>query len=256
MSASDPIGFFDSGIGGVTVLKEAVRLLPHENYVFFSDSKNNPYGDKSDGEIIARCTEIVRYLTDEKHCKAIVIACNTASAKAAKSLRAQFKDIPIAAIEPAYKVVHDEKPNGSTLILATRGTVKSEKFRRLYYAYYNHKTKLHACPGLADLIEQGDKAKIRAYLNRTLAPYKGKVQNVVLGCTHYPLAREEIAAALGNVAFYDGANGVARRLRYLLAQNRVLNSSTAPGSIEFMDSNEDETTRIYKENRFFDILKR
>ena len=139
MRASDPVGFFDSGIGGVTVLKEAQRLLPNENYVFFSDSKNNPYGDKSDGEILARSAQIVRYLLCEKHCKAIVIACNTASAKAAKSLRAQFPNVPIAAIEPAYKVVHDKNPNGATLIMATKGTIKSEKFRRLYYFYYNHK---------------------------------------------------------------------------------------------------------------------
>lgn len=131
----------------------------------------------------------------------MVIACNTASAKAARSLRAQFTQIPIAAIEPAYKVVHDENPQGKTLIMATKGTIKSEKFRRLYYSYYNHKTCIHSCPGLADLIEKGGKEELEEYLRKTLAPYRDEVQNVVLGCTHYPLAKEEIKDVLGDVRF-------------------------------------------------------
>lgn len=254
MRASDPIGFFDSGIGGVTVLKEAQRLLPNENYVFFSDSKNNPYGDKSDGEILARSAQIVRYLLCEKHCKAIVIACNTASAKAAKSLRAQFPNVPIAAIEPAYKVVHDKNPNGATLIMATKGTIKSEKFRRLYYFYYNHNTSIHACHGLADLIEKGDPSEVLDYLKKTLAPYRGKVQNVVLGCTHYPLAKAQIQAVLGDVAFFDGAPGIARRLKYLLEKNGMLNESEKAGNTEFTDSSEDPQTRKEKAARFYRIL--
>lgn len=254
MSASDPVGFFDSGIGGVTVLKEAQRLLPNENYVFFSDSKNNPYGDKSDGEILARSAQIVRYLLCEKHCKAIVIACNTASAKAAKSLRAQFPNVPIAAIEPAYKVVHDKNPNGATLIMATKGTIKSEKFRRLYYFYYNHNTSIHACHGLADLIEKGDPNEVLDYLKNTLAPYRGKVQNVVLGCTHYPLAKAQIQAVLGDVAFFDGAPGIARRLKYLLEKNGMLNESEKAGNTEFTDSSEDPQTRKEKAARFYRIL--
>lgn len=254
MRASDPIGFFDSGIGGVTVLKEAQRLLPNENYVFFSDSKNNPYGDKSDGEILARSAQIVRYLLCEKHCKAIVIACNTASAKAAKSLRAQFPNVPIAAIEPAYKVVHDKNPNGATLIMATKGTIKSEKFRRLYYFYYNHNTSIHACHGLADLIEKGNPNEVLDYLKKTLSPYRGKVQNVVLGCTHYPLAKAQIQAVLGDVAFFDGAPGIARRLKYLLEKNGMLNESEKAGNTEFTDSSEDPQTRKEKAARFYRIL--
>lgn len=254
MRASDPVGFFDSGIGGVTVLKEAQRLLPNENYVFFSDSKNNPYGDKSDGEILARSAQIVRYLLCEKHCKAIVIACNTASAKAAKSLRAQFPNVPIAAIEPAYKVVHDKNPNGATLIMATKGTIKSEKFRRLYYFYYNHNTSIHACHGLADLIEKGNPNEVLDYLKNTLAPYRGKVQNVVLGCTHYPLAKAQIQAVLGDVAFFDGAPGIARRLKYLLEKNGMLNESEKAGNTEFTDSSEDPQTRKEKAARFYRIL--
>ena len=170
--SSRPIGFLDSGIGGITVLNKALKLMPNENYIFFSDSENNPYGDKSDAEIKALCRRTVDYFVNERRCKAVVLACNTASAKAAKYLRAQFPSVPIVAIEPAYKVVHDSSPGGGTLIMATKGTVKSEKFRRLYYSYYDHRTYLHACNGLADLIEGASSGEIKNYLNKNLAPYK------------------------------------------------------------------------------------
>lgn len=222
------------------MLNEALRLLPNENYVFFSDSQNNPYGDKSDGEIIARSKEIARFLINEKHCKAMVIACNTASAKAARSLRAQFTQIPIAAIEPAYKVVHDENPQGKTLIMATKGTIKSEKFRRLYYSYYNHKTCIHSCPGLADLIEKGGKEELEEYLRKTLAPYRGEVQNVVLG----------------DIRFFDGAPGTARRLEYLLRSKDILNNGSNAGEVEFIDSSVSEEIRKIKTNRFYNLLMR
>lgn len=256
LNSSAPIGFLDSGIGGITVLNEAIRLLPNENYLFFSDSKNNPYGDKSDGEIISRCLEISDFFIKEKKCKAIVIACNTASAKAAKSMRAAYPQIPIAAIEPAYKVVHDETPKGATLIMATKGTIKSEKFRRLYYSYYNHNTSIHACPGLADLIENGTESEILDYLEKTLSPYRGRVDNVVLGCTHYPLVKEEISSVLGSVRFFDGANGVARRLKYLLRENGMLNGQNGAGRVEFIDSSESEDKRKQKAERFYSLLKR
>ena len=99
-----PIGFLDSGIGGSTVLVKALKVLPNEDYVFFSDSAHNPYGDKSDEDIIDRCNHIVEYLIGEKNCKAIVVACNTASAKAVAELREKFKPTPFIAIEPAYKM--------------------------------------------------------------------------------------------------------------------------------------------------------
>lgn len=248
-----PIGFFDSGIGGATVLKAAMRLLPREDYVFFSDSANNPYGDKSDEEIILRSKQITRFLVEEKRCRAVVIACNTASAKAARAVRASFQGVPVAAIEPAYKVVHDERPQGATLIMATKGTIKSEKFRRLYYSYYDHNTSVHACPGLADLIERGDEAGIDKYLEENLSQYRGRVRNVVLGCTHYPLIKAQIAAALGDVRFYDGSAGVARRLKYLLEAQG--GSSGGSSRVEFEDSSADEKTRAQKEKRFFEILE-
>lgn len=176
---SRPIGIFDSGIGGVTVLKEIIKVLPEENYIYYSDSKNNPYGDKDDEEIINRCEEITNFLL-EKNCKAIVIACNTASAKSAKYLREKYPHIPIIAIEPAYKMVHDFAYDKTTLVLATKGTIESEKFNLLYKKYNNHKTYLMPCVGLADIIEEGDKDKLEKYLNKNIGIYKGKVENIVL----------------------------------------------------------------------------
>ena len=173
------IGIFDSGIGGVTVIREIINILPNENYIYFSDSINNPYGDKKQEEIIEICDKIVQNLL-KKNCKAIVIACNTASAIAAKHLREKYKEIPIIAIEPAYKMVYDYAYDNPTLVMATKGTIESEKFNILYNKYDNHKTELLECVGLADVIEEGNEEKIKNYLKENLGKYKGKVQNVVL----------------------------------------------------------------------------
>ena len=173
------IGVFDSGIGGVTVLKEIVKILPKENYIYYSDSKNNPYGDREEKELLKICENIVQFLLS-KNCKAIVIACNTASAKAVQYLREKYKEIPFIAIEPAYKMVYDYAYEKSTLVMATKGTIESEKFNMLYHKYDNHKTTLLSCVGLADTIEEGKQEKIIKYLEENLKEYKGKVENVVL----------------------------------------------------------------------------
>ena len=179
MKKQSSIGIFDSGIGGVTVLKEIVKIMPKENYIYYSDSKNNPYGDKSDEEVKDLCDSIVKKLI-AKDCKVIVIACNTASAMAKDYLREKYKNIPIIAIEPAYKMVYDYSYNTATLVMATKGTIESEKFKLLLTKYNNNNTILIACSGLADLIEEGDKKKIKKYLHKNLKKYKNKVESVVL----------------------------------------------------------------------------
>lgn len=173
------IGIFDSGIGGVTVFKEIRKILPKENYIYYSDSKNNPYGDKTEKEVLEICDKIVEYFI-KRNCKAIVIACNTASAKAVTYLRNQYSKIPIIAIEPAYKMVHDYAYESPTLVMATKGTIESEKFNILYKKYNNYKTYILPCIGLADIIEEGNEEKIKKYLRMNLGIYKGKVNNVVL----------------------------------------------------------------------------
>lgn len=246
----ESIGIFDSGIGGVTVLKEIIKILPNENYIYYSDSKNNPYGDKTDEEIIEICDKIVSNFIEQK-CKTIVIACNTASAKAAKSLREKYPYIPIIAIEPAYKMVYDFAFDKVTLVMATKGTIESEKFHKLYNKYDNHKTYLMACQGLADIIEEGNKEKIEKYLKKNLSEYIGKVHNVVLGCTHYPLIQDEIKDVLGDVEFFNGAESLAKHLKDILEENDLVNNSDDKGRIEFFDSSNSE----YKRERFFSNLK-
>lgn len=235
-------------------MRQAAKLLPNERYFFFSDSLNNPYGDKADGEIKKRCDEIVSFLVECKKCKAVVLACNTASAKAAAYLREKYYDVPIIAIEPAYKMVHDFAPDGFTLVMATKGTLESEKFAALYKKYDNAKTELLACVGMADLIEQDRQDDLDLYLENLLGKYRGKAENVVLGCTHYPLAKENIKKVLGEVRFFDGANGVARQLEHVLKRENLLCLSAEKGKIEFVDSSKDEAKRIEKERRFFAVL--
>ena len=251
MNKNEAIGIFDSGIGGVTVLREILKVLPNENYIYYSDSKNNPYGDKSDDQIHELCENIVNVFIEQK-CKAIVIACNTASAKSAQYLRDKYRDIPFIAIEPAYKMVHDYAYNESTLVLATKGTIESEKFNLLYHTYDNHKTILLPCVGLADIIEEGNEDKIKIYLKEHLEPYRGKIKNVVLGCTHYPLIQQEIQEVLGEVTFFNGAPYLAKHLQEVLEKKDLIHNNNEKGTIQFIDSSNSEQ----KKKRFFEILEK
>ena len=171
MKQCGKIGIFDSGIGGVTVLREIIKILPKENYLYYSDSKNNPYGDKTDKEIKQLCDKITQQLIEEG-CKAIVIACNTASAKAVKYLRKKYPQVLFIAIEPAYKMVYDYAYDKPTLVMATKATIQSEKFKLLLKKYNNNKTFLLPCIGLADRIEHGDKEEIKRYLEESRGPAK------------------------------------------------------------------------------------
>ena len=252
MKEENPIGVFDSGIGGVTVLREIVKILPNEKYIYYSDSINNPYGDKSDEEIIKICENIVKYFI-ERNCKAIVIACNTASAKAVKYLRNKYKEIPFIAIEPAYKMVYDYAREETTLVMATKGTIESEKFNLLYKKYDNHKTILVPCIGLADTIENGNKNKIKKCLLKLIGEQKGKVKNVVLGCTHYPLVEEEIKQILGeDINIFNGAPNLAKHLKKVLKENNLIAKEGKEKTIEFIDSSNSKE----KQERFYEYLNK
>ena len=242
------IGIFDSGIGGATVLKEIFKLLPNEEYIYYSDSKNNPYGDKSQKEIINFSENIVNFLIKQE-CEIIVIACNTASANAASYLRAKYSTIPIVAIEPAYKMVNDYAINDAALVLATKATIESEKFTKLYQTYDNNKTTILECVGLADLIENEKNLEIDKYLQKYLSKYSGKVKSVVLGCTHYPLIQDKIRKVLGEeIKIFDGAVGLANNLKNIV-QSRNYSHSSNPSVIFFDSSNSKE-----KEERFYQYL--
>ena len=255
------IGVFDSGIGGVTVLREIIKLLPNEEYIYYSDSKNLPYGDKSDLEIIKICENIVEILISQ-NCKIIVIACNTASAKAVDYLRGKYKDIIFIAIEPAYKMVYDSKESGETLVMATKGTIESEKFHMLLEKYASEKVKtyLAPCDGLADKIEEGLEEEILENLKQNIQKYKGKVKNVVLGCTHYPLAIKQIKQILGDVKCFEGSKNIAIHLKDVLEgsnkniknDDMINNKYSKYTNVRFIDSLGLEI----KEKRFFKILEK
>ena len=149
-------------------------------------------------------------------------------------------------------MVHDYAYDGETLVMATKGTIESERFNLLYNKYNNHKTKLIECVGLADRIEEGNEKKIKEYLEKNLKEYKGKVENVVLGCTHYPLIQEEIGQVLGeNVRFFNGANRLAVHLKEVLLEKDLISKSNEKGKIDFCDSSEKKE----KEERFYKFLK-
>ena len=244
------IGILDSGIGGVSVLGEIIKLIPCGKFIYYSDSINNPYGDKSEEEIYSIVKNIVNYLLKRK-CVAIVLACNTASAICVKRLREEYPNTLFIAIEPAYKMVHDYNPQDKTLVMATKGTLNSEKFLALYRKYDNGKTILLPCRGLADIIERGDMAKVDIYLEENLKDYKD-VNNVVLGCTHYPLIKDRIKRVLGDVKFFDGSIGVSKELVRQLKLRNIKFCSSDKLSIEFIDSSNDLT----KKSRFMKLLYR
>lgn len=241
------IGIFDSGIGGITVLKELIKILPNEQYIYYSDSKYNPYGSIDSDRLFKITCNIVEYFI-EKKCKAVVIACNTASAVCSKRLREKYKNLIFIAIEPAYKMVYDYAYDKNALVMATPGTINSEKFKNLYNKYNNGKTTLLACDNLAHMIEEKDK-NLDAYLFDLLSPYKDKISVVVLGCTHYPLIKDNIKRILGDVCFFDGAPGCGKQLERILKEQNLLSDSNNR-NIEFFDSsNSDE-----KKKRFFEII--
>ena len=241
------IGVLDSGIGGVTVLREIFKQGINAKFIYYSDSKNNPYGDKSSDEVYSIVKTIVDYLLD-KGCVAIVLACNTASTICVKRLREEYPDILFIAIEPAYKMVHDYNPNGKTLVMATEGTINSEKFLTLFNKYDNKNTILLPCKGLAELIEEGNEVKIDRYLDDNLSKYKD-IDNVVLGCTHYPLIKKNIRRVLGNVKFFDGSLGVSKELVRQL-ELRGITFDNKSFSVDFIDS----SGNVSKEKRFMELM--
>ena len=241
------IGVLDSGIGGVTVLREILKQGINAKFIYYSDSKHNPYGDKNSDEVYSIVKWVVDYLLD-KGCVAIVLACNTASAICVKRLREEYPDTLFIAIEPAYKMVHDYNPKGKTLVMATEGTINSEKFLTLFNKYDNRNTILLPCKGLAEPIEEGNDVKINQYLDDNLSKYKD-IDNVVLGCTHYPLIKKNLRRVLGDVKFFDGSLGVSKELVRQL-ELRGITFDNKSFSVDFIDSSNNSNKRV----RFMELM--
>lgn len=238
------IAFFDSGLGGVTVMKEARRLLPREDFVYFGDTANAPYGTRTEEDIRSLTCEAVKKLLPYG-VKALVIACNTATAAAAATLRRELT-IPVIGIEPALKPAHSLLKDGVIAVIATQATLSLQKFKDLMSLYGER-----ACPipgtGLVELIEsnKSDSPECRALLRRLLAPCeKDGLDAIVLGCTHYVYLRRVLNEMYPGVPVVDGHNGTARRLADVLRQNDLLED--AHGSTIFLSSGGEEAVSLMR----------
>jgi len=220
-----PIAVFDSGLGGLTVLRALRARLPHEDFFYFADTRFLPYGDRPESFLKERGVLIARAL-EARGAKALVIACNTATAAAAEAIRAAIK-LPVVALEPGVKPAVALTRSGVIGVLATTRTLHSERFQRLVGNHAgDHRVLAQACPGLAEAIEQAgaDSPQVAALLDAFVAPLaEAGADVVVLGCTHYPLVAEAIAARLpAGVSLLDTGEAVARQLDRLLTAENLL----------------------------------
>lgn len=239
MSDARPIGVFDSGVGGVSVLRDLVRLLPRERFIYYGDNKNAPYGTRSEEEIRALSLDVANWLLS-RDVKAMLVACNTATSAAIQTLRERLS-IPVVGMEPALKPAYELHADGKILVLATPATLRQAKFHRLYERYGEHAVAL-PCPELVEFVESGrcEGDEIDAYLARRFADVQGeKLAAAVLGCTHFSFLKRALGKALPGVPLLDGNEGSARRLEYLLRENGTLRED-GEGSVEFFTSGDED----------------
>ncbi len=224
------IGIFDSGLGGLSILKELISILPNEDYLFYEDSLNNPYGKKSDEELFDITSSVVDYLL-ENDCKIIVIACNTATTSCMEKLRKKYPDTIFVGTVPAIKIAYDNHYR-NTLVLATPYTVNSKRVSDLIKEYQNSNQIITLISGgdLAHLIDLGDTKEIESLLAHTLSSYKN-ADSLILGCTHYSLIKSEIQKILPNTMLLDGCQGVAKEVKHQLTEHNLLNSSKGKGKV-------------------------
>ena len=235
-----PIGVFDSGLGGISVLRACTALLPREDFLFFGDSANAPYGEKSLEEVQRLTFQSVEGLIAQG-VKAIVVACNTATSAAIALLREKYPDLPIIGIEPALKPAALADNSSSILVMATPLTIHEEKYQRLAAAFQDQASVISLpCPGLAEMVERGvfEGPELEEYLEELLLPFRYcKIDYLVLGCTHYPFVRRTIRKAIGQpVNVIDGSYGTARHLWHQLGSRGLFSERVRPGEVIFRNS--------------------
>lgn len=236
-----PIGVFDSGVGGVSVLMEMLKTLPEENFIYYADSANAPYGAKTAGEVRLLSLSIADYLYG-LGIKALVVACNTATSVAINEIRERL-DIPVIGMEPALKPAVECAGRGQIVVMATPMTLREKKFNNLLHRYDEQKEIIPLpCPGLVELIEKGCMSgpEIRAYLANLFSAIEMKVLSaIVLGCTHYVFIKDELRQLADEcVQVIDGNCGTAKQLQRVLAQEGLLREeSPAIGEkVQFLTS--------------------
>jgi glutamate racemase len=227
-TSNAPIGVFDSGIGGLSILKALRAEMPHERFVYFADSAHNPYGPKGDAFVIERSRTITAQLINDHGIKALVVACNTATAAAIHVLRAEHPSLPIVGVEPALKPAVVASRTKRIAVLATQGTLQSAKFQALLASQQGQAEFICTpCHGLADMIERSaeinnttDLIAACAVFTRTSGLFgteTGQIDTLVLGCTHYPLIKPYFRQAVGeHVHIIDNGQAVAKRTVQLL----------------------------------------
>ena len=242
MTKHDYIAVFDSGVGGISVLRHLRRVLPGERFLYFGDSANAPYGSRTTEEVRALTLAAAEMLTTKYPVKALVIACNTATAAAVQQVRSAYPDLIVIGIEPALKVAADHFPGGRIGVMATEVTLREEKFDTLLHRFVENctVTKIPA-PGLVQLVEAGkvDAPETEELLRQILGPHIGHLDAVVLGCTHYPFAARAISRVLGeNVVLLEGGDGTARETKRRLSKAGLLEEGD--GSVTIINSSPDE----------------
>ncbi|SHE40202.1 glutamate racemase [Clostridium fallax] len=243
-SKKSAIGFFDSGVGGLSVMREAIKLMPNENYIYFGDSKNAPYGTKDVNEVRRFSFEAIEFLR-KKGAKAVVIACNTATSVAISELREYYGDFPIIGIEPALKPAVEYSNTGKIIVMATPMTLSEKKFKNLMNSYDRREDIIPLpCAGLVEFIERGDlqSIELEKFLQDKLKDInKDEISSIVLGCTHYPFVKNEIKKIVGNdVYIIDGSQGTAKELKRRLNIIDRLNDCETKGTIKIFNSSEDK----------------
>ncbi len=236
LKKDSPIGIFDSGVGGLSVLKQLAILLPNENFIYFGDRKNIPYGTKQPNEVKKLSEKIVDFLLQQK-VKIIVIACNTATAFAIQHLRKKYPFIDFVGMEPAIKPAAQTTQTGKIGVLATSLTLKGNHFNTTKKKYAQGiKVLEQAGTGLVEIVEQNQIGtdKSLTLLHNYITPMINEgIDKLVLGCTHYPFLTEDIKKIIGNkqVEIIDPAKAVASRTKYLLKQKDLLLSSHSKGYV-------------------------
>ncbi len=236
MDKYSDIAVFDSGVGGVSVLRELRRLMPGERFYYFGDSANAPYGRKTTDEVRELTMAAGKKLLMDLDCKALVVACNTATAAAIADLRAQYPDRIIVGIEPALKLACDRHPGGTVGIMATDVTLREKKLAALMERVKRdcRVIRVHA-PGVVELVEAGkcDTAEAVALMEQLLGPHMGQLNALVLGCTHYPFMKKAMAQVLGaEVELLDGGEGTARETKRRLSEAGLLQDAAGGLTVE------------------------
>ncbi len=229
-SKTDYIAVFDSGVGGVSVLRHLHRRMPGERYIYFGDCANAPYGSRTTEDVRRLSLAAAKYLADNYPIKALVVACNTATAAAIGVLRAEYPDLIVVGIEPALKLAADKYPGGRIGVMATQVTLREEKFDLLLHRFPDCTVEKIPAPGLVELIEKGmaDSPEAENLLHKLLDPYKNQLDALVLGCTHYPFAASTIQKVLGSsVELLDGGDGTAMQTQRRLREADLLSTETS-----------------------------